>query len=500
MSVDEAGRDDVALGVDGLPRLLGDAADGGDATVTHAHIGTVAGRARAVHDGAVLDDQIVCHCLPQAAIRVPKPLTIPLVKRHYPDIGLHVPTLLLPRADVPLDSWAVVACDQYSSQPAYWDEVRRLVGGRPSTLDLILPEAHLDDDPAAAIAAINQRMSSYLDGGILEAHAPGFMLVERGFGGTAARVGLLVALDLDLFDYSAGAQGLIRSTEGTDRNRLPARIAVRREAPLEAPHIMVLIDDPHRTVIEPLLEQDLAPAYDVELMQGGGRVRGSWVRDAAHLDRVAAALADLRAGDPPLIYAMGDGNHSFAAAKAVWAQMSATAAPEHPGRYGLVELVNVHDETLRFEPIHRLLDGASPRALFAAMAHEGFDRRTFADREAWRRACAEPSADHRIPYIAGTEFGVVALASPTSRLPTATLHGFLDPFLEATQARIDYIHGDDVLHDLASAKDRVGFLLPALDKHDLFKIVIEDGATPRKTFSLGEAHEKRYYLECRRIR
>lgn len=420
------------------------------------------------------------------------------MKRHYPDIGLHVPTLLLPRADVPLETWAVVACDQYSSQPKYWAKARRLVGGRPSTLNLILPEAHLDDDPSEAVAAINARMATYLADGTLQEQAPGFMLVERSFGGTAARRGLLVALDLDLYDYSAGAQGLIRSTEGTDRNRLPARIAVRREAPLETPHIMVLIDDPGRTVIEPLLGEDLRPAYDVELMQGGGRVRGRWVRDAEHLEGVAKALAGLRAGEPPLIYAMGDGNHSFAAAKAVWDEMDAAA--DHPGRYGLVELVNVHDETLQFEPIHRLIDRVSARGLLHAMESQGYQRRMFDDREEWKRAIGQPSDGHRIPYIAGDELGFVERLKPESRLPTATLHRFLDPFLERSPATIDYIHGDDVLHDLAVRPDRVGFLLPALDKHDLFKIVIEDGATPRKTFSLGEAHEKRYYLECRRIR
>ena len=241
------------------------------------------------------------------------------MKRHYPQIGLHVPTLLLPRPDVSMASWSVVACDQYTSQPEYWQETARLVGDRPSTLHLILPEAQLGrDDRAEAIAAINARMDRYVASGVLEAQPPGFMLVERAVGRAAPRRGLVVALDLDAFDYRPGAQELVRSTEGTDRNRLPARIAVRRDAVLETPHIMVLIDDPARTVIEPLFERDLASAYDFELMQGGGRVRGWRVDDAAMIDEVAGRLAALRAGEPPLIYAMGDGNHSFAAAKAVW--------------------------------------------------------------------------------------------------------------------------------------------------------------------------------------
>lgn len=423
------------------------------------------------------------------------------MKRHYPEIGLHVPTLLLPQADVALESWSVVACDQYTSQPEYWQETARLVGDRPSTLHLVLPEAQLGrDDRVAAITRINGRMVEYLSSGVLEAQPPGFMLVERTVGRAVPRRGLVVALDLDAFDYRPGARELVRSTEGTDRNRLPARIAVRREAALETPHIMVLIDDPGRTVIEPLFRHDLAPAYDFELMQGGGRLRGWHVSDAALIDGVASRLAALRAGEPPLIYAMGDGNHSFAAAKAVWEEIRATVPPNHPGRYGLVELVNVHDEALDFEPIHRLVLGVPASDVLAAMAAHGFRRRTFAGREAWGRACDDLGIGHRIPYIAGPEFGVVEMDAPSHRLPTATLHAFLDAFLDRTDAEIDYIHGDDVLLELAAGEGRVGFLLPAMDKHDLFRTVIEDGATPRKTFSLGEPHEKRYYLECRRIR
>ena len=423
------------------------------------------------------------------------------MKRHYPEIGLHVPTVLLPGTCVPLETWSVVACDQYTSQPEYWEETGRLVGDRPSTLHLILPEAQLErDDRAEAIAAINDRMADYLASGVLEAQPPGFMLVERGVGRAVPRRGLVVALDLDAFDYRPGARELIRSTEGTDRKRLPARIGVRREAALETPHIMVLIDDPGRTVIEPLFQLDLACAYDFELIQGGGRLRGWRVDDAAMIDGVAGRLAALRAGEPPLIYAMGDGNHSFAAAKAVWEEVRATVPADHPARYALVELVNVHDEALDFEPIHRLVYGISPGDVLSAMPAHGFRRRAFADREAWERCCAHGMSGHRIPYIAGPEYGVVELDAPSHRLPTATLHAFLDAFLDRTDAGIDYIHGDDVLLELAIGEGRVGFLLPAMDKNDLFRTVIEDGATPRKTFSLGEPHEKRYYLECRRIR
>ena len=423
------------------------------------------------------------------------------MKRYYPEIGLHVPTLLLPNADVSLETWSVVACDQYTSQPEYWDEVRALVGDKASTLNLILPEAHLGDDRETRINEINTGMASYLEAGIVAPQPPGFMLVERESGRASPRRGLVVALDLERYDYRPTAKELIRCTEGTDPSRLPARAAVRREAPLETPHIMVLIDDPDEIVIEPLFDLDLPVAYDFELMKGGGRLRGWHVRGERLIEEIAGRIAALRTGEPPLVYAMGDGNHSFAAAKTIWDELKSSVSPDHPGRYGLVELVNVHDAALDFEPIHRLLDGVDVADLLAALEAQGFLRTAFADPDAWRRACNAPSDGHRIPYVTPRERGLVEVRQPETRLATATLHAVLDPYLRThADVAIDYIHGDDVLADLAAEGDRIGFLLPTMDKHDLFRTVIEDGATPRKTFSLGEAHEKRFYLECRRIR
>ena len=422
--------------------------------------------------------------------------------RRFPDIGLEVPTLLLPKPGVPLRTWAVIACDQHTSEPGYWIETRRLVGERPSTLDLVLPEAHLGAaDPDAAIASIHRSMARYLDS-VLEPQPPGFMLVEREVGRASPRRGLVVSLDLARFDYRDGARELIRSTEGTDPNRLPARTAVRRGAPLETPHILVLIDDPGCSVIEPLSDARLHPAYDFELMQGGGRVRGWRVSDPGTIDSVASAIGGLRRGEPPLAYAMGDGNHSFAAARAVWEEIQEQqGAQDHPARHALVELVNVHDAGLEFAPIHRLLEGLATETVFAALEERtGCQRRTFSDREAWQRAAETPFGGHRIPYLTGSAFGLIDIEQPAFRLPTATLHNVLDPLLAAyPNARVDYIHGAETLAGLAAKPDSTGFLLPAMDKHDLFKTVIEEGATPRKTFSLGEAHEKRYYLECRRI-
>ena len=425
---------------------------------------------------------------------------------HYPEIALHVPSLLLPRADIPLETWSVIACDQYTSQPEYWEQVRRLVGDDPSTLRLVFPEAYLESAcREQTIAGINQRMQAYLKNGVLVEQRPGLMLVEREVGRAAPRKGLVVALDLEQYDYRDGAQKLIRTTEGTDQSRLPPRIQVREEASLETPHIMVLIDDPQQTVIELLKEKDLKPAYDFELMLGGGRLRGWHIDDRTLIDEIAGHIARLACGEPPMIYAMGDGNHSFATARAVWERLKAEAEDEryvmsHPARYALAELVNVHDEGLEFAPIHRVVFGVDVADLLRAMEGSGFSRRTFANRDEWETACGEVAVGHHIPYVSGTERGLLSIAEPSFQLEVASLQEFLDRYLDAhPRTRLDYIHGEDVLEQLAAEPDSIGFFLPAMDKRDLFKTIIMDGATPRKTFSLGEAVEKRYYLECRRL-
>lgn len=435
-----------------------------------------------------------------------------MMQLHYPKVALHVPSLLLPCADIPLETWSVIACDQYTSQPEYWEKVREIVGANPSTLQLIFPEADLKSVcRAQTIAGINQRMQEYLSSGVLVEQPPGFMLVEREVGRAVPRKGLVVALDLEQYDYRDGAQKLIRPTEGTDQSRLPPRIQVREKALLETPHILVLIDDPQQTVIEPLGEENLKPAYDVELMLGGGRLRGWRIDDGTLIDQIAGRIDRLACGTPPLIYALGDGNHSFATAHAVWERLKAEAGDEdrimkHPARYALVELVNVHDEGLEFAPIHRVVFGVDAADLLRSMetycTQWGFSCRTFADRDEWEAACraAALGPGHHIPYISRTECGLLGIANASFQLEVASLQVFLDRYLDAhPRARLDYIHGEDALEKLAAGPDRIGFLLPAMDKRDLFETIVADGATPRKTFSLGEAAEKRYYLECRRL-
>ncbi|MHB8707534.1 MAG: DUF1015 domain-containing protein [Desulfuromonadales bacterium] len=437
-------------------------------------------------------------------------------------LALHVPIILFPRPGVDLTRWAVIACDQYTAEPEYWVAVDQLVGEAPSTLRLTFPEVFLGKgDEAARIDAINAAMHSYLADGTLQELPPGFVLLDRQTAHVPSRKGLVVALDLEYYDYLPGAQTLIRATEGTILDRLPPRIRVREKAPIELPHIMVLIDDPECTVIEPLFDAELPSLYDFELMRSGGRLRGWHVDEPALIEQIGRALERLAdpqrfgeryGSDHVMLYAMGDGNHSFATAKAIWEQLKAaapdrTAIMDHPARYALVELVNVHDPGLEFEAIHRVLfevDAddllACARAHFAAV---GTPCRIdwLADRQAAANAmAAAPAGSHAIPFMTGGRFGVLTVARPHLTLAVATLQEFLDAYLaEGRHGHIDYIHGDAAVERLSAGPNAVGFLLPALSKHELFRTIVRDGALARKTFSMGEADEKRFYLECRRI-
>jgi len=443
---------------------------------------------------------------------------------EYPKIALQVPKILLPRPGIELAKWAVIACDQYTSQPEYWEQVRQLSAGCPSTLELIFPEVYLEADGAEKrIAAINAAMQTYLEDGTLQEQPEGFVLLDRKTSHAPSRKGLMVALDLEQYDFTTGSTSLIRATEGTILDRLPPRIKVREQASLELPHIMVLIDDPQQTVIEPLFEADLEQVYDFELMQNGGHLKGWRVDRPELIEQIAgrlAALADPEAfkskyqvsTDDVVLYAMGDGNHSFATAKAIWEQLKQEASDpaaimDHPARYALVELVNLHDPGLEFEAIHRVLFGVDPAAMLERMAgfyaDKGCGFRTLplsGEQEVARELFQSAADRHRIPMVTADGFAVVEVTAPAFNLVVATLQEFLDGYLATSGARIDYIHGADVVTELGRASGNCGFYLPALSKFELFRTIILDGALPRKTFSMGEADEKRFYLECRKIK
>lgn len=436
--------------------------------------------------------------------------------KNFTDIGIQIPQVVLPKAGTDLPKWAVVACDQYTSEPAYWQEVQQLVGDAPSTLNLIFPEVYLDQPGAPErIAAIKSTMDSYLQADLFEPHE-GLVYVERSVAGKT-RHGIMLCLDLECYDIRAGSSSLIRPTEGTIVDRLPPRIKVRESAPLELPHILVLIDDPEHSVIAPLTraKAGLDQLYEVELMQGGGHLTGFTVTAQAQ-DQVVQALRALAQPDvfaakygvdqdqPVLLFAMGDGNHSLATAKAIWDKNKSLVGMDHPSRYALVEIENVHDQGLEFEPIHRALFGLK-KNLLAEL------KRAWGEHFTYTELATAPAMMQRVDGAQGTtqaiglvgggqQYGVIEINQPSSNLAVGTLQVFLDQFLKDGGAEaIDYVHGSDVLERLALQPGNAGFYLAGMPKSDLFKTVILEGALPRKTFSLGQAHEKRFYMEARKI-
>jgi len=403
------------------------------------------------------------------------------------NIALKKAHILLPAADVAHEKWAVVACDQFTSQPDYWQKAEDIVGDAPSTLRVTLPEIFLNDEDAR-IPAIHAAMSDYLNRGVLTEAVHGFVLVERTTR-AGVRHGLVVSLDLEAYDYSVGSTSLIRATEGTVPSRVPPRARIRSGAPLELPHVMMLIDDPNATVIEPIYAKrdELRSLYDFELMLDGGHLRGWAVEDDA-ADAVFASLEALYENCGGLLYAVGDGNHSLAAAKSCWNQIKTTLSTEelenHPARYALVELVNLSCPALEFEAIHRVMFGVDPvsltKELRAYLLTQGM---------------TEGGSD-LVFFSAEEQFG---FSSPEH--PLKALQAFLDAYLSAhPEVEIDYIHGADALRNLVNDRsDAMGFMPRTFEKPDLFPAVRQWGVLPRKAFSMGEAVEKRYYMESRRI-
>lgn len=433
-----------------------------------------------------------------------------------PDLGIQIPQVYLPKPGTDLTKWAVIACDQFTSQPEYWNEVERIVGDAPSTLNLTFPEVYLEQPGGdERIKNIQSTMRKYMDEGVLQPH-DGIVFVERTVDGKT-RKGIILALDLEAYDYNKGSSSLIRATEGTIVDRLPPRIKIRQGATVELPHILVLIDDPDRTVIEPVsaAKSKLEKLYDFDLMLDSGHLTGYAVNDEFEnkvidaLRRLAnpetfAAKYGIDKSQPVLLFAMGDGNHSLATAKAIWEKMKPQVGMDHPARYALVEIENVHDEGLEFEPIHRVLFGLK-KDLFAELSKyfgENFNYRSVASAEEMVKAVDAASGEKQAIGLVGggRKFGVIEIAHPSSNLPVGTIQPFLDSFLKNDGAeKVDYVHGEDVTVKLGSQVDNAGFYLPGMNKSDLFKTVILDGALRRKTFSMGEAHEKRFYMEARKI-
>ncbi|MBR4626335.1 MAG: DUF1015 domain-containing protein [Ruminococcus sp.] len=417
--------------------------------------------------------------------------------------AFHNADILLPKQGTDMYKWSVIACDQYTSEPEYWEQVSSTVGDAPSTLNLILPELYLEQDGVAGrIDAIHSAMDKYVSGGIFDEYRNAMVYVERVQSNGILRQGIVGAIDLEKYDFSKGSSSEVRATEATVIERIPPRIKVRQGAPLELPHIMILIDDPENTVIEPLAAKtgSMKKLYDTELMQNGGSIKG-WLADEAEQERIDSALTALSAPDvfngkygldgaPVLLYAMGDGNHSLATAKEFYEQLK-KANPDkdlsdHPARYALAEIVNLHSDALKFEAIHRLVYGVDNAKLVSELT------------DALGLSETETSDQYVILCTDGTEKKLY-ITKKTSNLSVGSLQNFLDGYIKANGGKIDYIHGADTVKSLAKKHSGLGFILPDMDKSQLFPTVIKDGALPRKTFSMGHAEDKRFYMEARRI-
>ena len=408
--------------------------------------------------------------------------------------------ILLPR-DCDLSLWSVVACDQYTSQPEYWQRVGDRVGRAPSTLRLILPESCLEGPSVETdIMEINNTMSRYLREGRFREYPDALIYVERTLSSGKTRRGLMGAVDLEAYDYEPGSSSAVRATEGVVMSRVPPRVAVRKNAPIELPHVMLLVDDPNRIIIEPLSARtgEMELLYDFDLMEEGGHIRGwllteelkTWVLQAldTRKDRVEQDLDGL-------LFVTGDGNHSLAAAKECYERRKGLTDPSQwpglPSRYALCEIVNLHDEAVEFQPIHRVVFGVRPEELLDALM------------DFFPSAVRGRGEGHVLPFVINRwSRGEITVTRPEAQLPVGTLQSFLDSYIAShPRARIDYIHGEEAAEQLAGEReDAVAFLLPPIRKESLFVTVIRDGMLPRKAFSVGRAQDKRFYLEARRIR
>ena len=405
--------------------------------------------------------------------------------------------ILMPKTDH-MEKWAVIACDQFTSDAAYWDRVRKNAEGAVSTINLILPEAELGTEKEAAhTAEINATMKKYMDENVFTVYPNSYVYVERTLENGSIREGLVGMVDLDAYDYNTGATSAIRATERTVAERIPPRQRVRRDAPIELPHILMLCDDHDKVLIEPIgaKKEQLKKLYDFDLMEGGGHITG-WLVEGKDVEEFNKALEKYTAtvGEKyeglkgvPMVFAVGDGNHSLATAKSCYEELKKNHPGEdlsnHPARYALVELENIHDPAQVFEPIHRVIFKTNTEKLLAALQKD---------------ACAD--GGFPVQWYTKDASGTVYLDRAKSELAVGVLQGFLDEYLKDNAGEIDYIHDDDALISLAKQDGAIGFLLPAMEKSQLFRGVIADGILPRKTFSMGHSREKRYYLEGRKIK
>lgn len=411
--------------------------------------------------------------------------------------------ILLPEKTIDMGKWSVIACDQFTSEPEYWEKVKGEVAGAPSTLDMILPEVYLGrEDQEKQLEQIEKSMNKYLCENVFTKYEDAMVYVERTDSSGNLRAGIVGKIDLEQYDYRKTSASFVRATEATVAERIPARVEIRKNAVVELPHVMLLVDDAGKHVIEPCaLEKEHLPLlYDFDLMMHGGHICGYLLgkEEQERIQNELSSLADPKCfaekyhveDKPVLLFAVGDGNHSLAAAKEYYEQLKAKHPEEdlsdHPARYALVEVVNLHSPALRFEAIHRIVTDVNVEDLLRKMDEALHIK--------------EEGAGQTFYTICNGQKKKYVIECPTSKLTVGSLQRFLDDYLAQNGGKIDYIHGEEVVESLAKEKDSIGFILPDMGKEELFPTVIHDGALPRKTFSMGHAQDKRYYTECRKIR
>lgn len=410
--------------------------------------------------------------------------------------------ILLPK-NTDMTKWSVVACDQYTSEPEYWNDVEKIVGDAPSTLKLTLPEIYLEDENVSErIAKINSNMKALLDEDFFNEYKDSMIYLERTQSDGKIREGLIGVVDLEAYSYEKGAETPIRATEKTVIERIPPRVKIRENAPLELPHIMILIDDDKKQIIENLKnkvsEDDIV--YDFDLMKNGGHVKGYLLNEETmdEVDKGLKELADKEVfakkydvnNKEVLLFAMGDGNHSLATAKACYEKLKETMSEEeylnNPARYALVELVNLHSPALEFEAINRVIFNTNPEKLLNSL------------KEYYQ--INKDGNGQEIEVITNDVDEKWYIENPRSNIAVGSIQIFLDEYLKNNEGKIDYIHGEETTKNLAKQSGNVGFIFEAMPKNELFKTVILDGSLPRKTFSMGHSYDKRYYLESRKIK
>lgn len=410
--------------------------------------------------------------------------------------------ILLPKK-TDMTKWSVIACDQYTSEPEYWDDVTKIVGNNPSTLQLTLPEIYLEESNVSErIKTVNNQMETLLSNDFFKTLTDSLIYVERTQADGRIRKGLIGKVDLEDYSFAKDSQTLIRATEGTVLERIPPRVKVRENALLELPHIMLLIDDDKKEIIEELTDKvnETDVVYDFDLMKNGGHIKG-YKLNSQLVDNVFEKMEDLADKEKfeqkynvkdkgVLLFSVGDGNHSLATAKTCYENLKKILPKEeyenHPARYALVEIVNLHSGALDFEPIHRVVFGVNPEHMI-----EEFKK--FYD-------TSEDGEGQKIEYVYKDKKGQICIKNPKSNLAVGSLQIFIDEYLQNYGGKVDYIHGEETTENLGKQEGNIGFLLPHMHKSELFKTVILDGALPRKTFSMGHSYDKRYYLESRNIK